>query len=393
MINTIVILAGGAGRRLWPVSTPAHPKQFFDPGIGVSLLRATIERAAALPTTAPLVIVTHANQVAATSRECNQLAPETIARIVILAEPHSRNTAAAIAYATLWANEQTTSDPAQRTTLVMPADHLITATELFVADVVAAEQAARRGAIVLFGIRPTGPATGYGYIEAGEALETAQDSAHRAYRVAAFREKPDSTTAQGYLHSGRHYWNAGLLLYRDDVMQAQLQKHVPALWQALAEWQPQRAATHRSKKELIVPKIALDEELSLRYQRLESVSIDYALLERCQHITLLPAHFDWSDIGSWDELSALWQERKLAPPQQAAQIELDSSDNFIFADMPVALCGIENTIVVAWKGTLLLCRRNRSQLVRMAAEQLGDRPDEQYYPEHHTATHSLDGVL
>ena len=365
-VDTIVILAGGAGTRLWPVSTPTRPKQFFDPGIGTSLLRATIERAVALPTTAPIIIVTHIDQVAATRAECADLQPQMAARIVILAEPHSRNSAPAIAYAAHWRTQQTDSDPAQCTTLVMPADHLITTTEQFSADVDLADQLARRGTIALFGIRPTHSATGYGYIETAEPLA---DGHATGYNVAGFHEKPDRATADRWWRTGRHWWNSGILLYRDDIMLGQLEQHVRAIWQPFADLRQPGVRTEGDSPRLVVP----DKQLSELYQRLTPISIDYALLEHSTQISLLPASFDWSDIGSWDEVAAIHDKRDGESSGTVAPFEIESRDNFIMADMPVALCGIENAIVVAWQGRLLICRRQHSQLVRQVPGQVLDK--------------------
>ena len=377
MFDNAIIMAGGVGSRLWPASTPQLPKQFFDPGIGMPLLQATVERVAAAFDRHPagggaIVIVTHHRQLEQSIALCAQLPRQLRSRIVLIGEPAGRNTAAAIALALAWLQRRPDAtarrpgsggSPVEAqpsgTSAVFPADQLIAPPEHFAADMAAGDAVARAGWLVTFGIRPTRPETGYGYIERGAPItDAATDVSSIDARRANFHEKPDADRAGQFLATGNHLWNTGIFLFPDRLM-----------LQELATWLPETTFAHLpptiSRPDSLTV-VEPDGALEQRYRTLPDISIDYAIMERSARVAVVAAHFDWSDAGSWDELATLAEQGKL--PHTDRAISIDSAGNFVSADCPVALCGVNDLIVVMSGGRLLICRRGASQLVRKAAE-------------------------
>jgi mannose-1-phosphate guanylyltransferase/mannose-6-phosphate isomerase len=344
-----IILSGGAGTRLWPVSRQSHPKPFMHVGCPKSLLTQTFERALQVSGNTPPLIVTNRDYYFISHDE---LAEQKIEPQYML-EPTGRNTAPAIALAALWAVEQ--GDPCL---LVLPADHLITDVAAFNASVQRAKILANDDLLVLFGIRPTAPETGFGYIEMGEGI------GGHANAVKRFVEKPDAPTAAQYLAQGNYVWNSGMFCFKASVMLATMAEHCPALLEAA------RAAWKNSRIE--GDKVELAAELS----DIDSISIDYAVMEKAQNIAVIPGSFDWSDIGAWDAVSA-------ATPADAhgntanvhsgrgETIVIDSRNTHIESeDRLVAVVGLDNLLVIDTKDALLVADKSKSQEVRQVVSRL-----------------------
>jgi mannose-1-phosphate guanylyltransferase/mannose-1-phosphate guanylyltransferase/mannose-6-phosphate isomerase len=381
MVDDVIIMAGGSGTRLWPASIRSRPKQFMDPGLGSSLLEATIRRAAALEASGRIVIVAHADHVPAIAEECGGLPEELRERISVLGEPEAKNTAPAIALSMAYLRggrddlgraPGARESAGGRTALVLAADHLITPVELFRDAVEAADGLAREGYLVTFGVTPTRPETGYGYIEAGEA--------HGAGNlVAAFREKPDRDTAEQYYASGRHFWNSGMFVFEADSFARELSEHAPEVAETM-EGLADAAFAGRAESGV---HIAGDRSaLAAAYRRTSKISIDYALMERSAHVAMVPAGFTWNDVGSWDEIAALSRRGVLDPGSAAAAsaheggaptIEVNAEGNFVFSEVPVALAGVKDLLVVVKNGRVLITKRGESQLVKQVVEQLETR--------------------
>ena len=377
MVDNVIILAGGWGTRLWPASTQERPKQFFDPGTGKSLLQMTVERAGEVAPRATIVIVTHVSQMERVLDDCLKLGAVR-ERLVILPEPEMRNTAPALGVAVAYLRDTGAGD---ETTLVLASDHLITPVDAFAKDVKTADTLAAEGYVVTFGIQPTRPETGYGYIEAG-------DSHGGGRLVASFREKPDHQTAQEYLDAGNFFWNSGMFVFVNQVLWDELGAHEAAITETFADidtlpFEQRRIALPVVNREGI--SIAWKSGyLDQLYTNLPKISIDYAVMERSERSAVVESNFHWNDIGSWDEMAQLtddgivgvaggnsYKPRDGRPKQPAVQVE--SSNNYVYSEVPVMLCGVDDLNVVVKNGRVLVSRRGQGQLVKQGVTELREQ--------------------
>lgn len=338
-----VILSGGAGTRLWPVSRETHPKSFMHLGGGKSLLTQTYERATSVAGRMPLIVTNSKYYFLS----CDELNNQTLKPHYLL-EPKGRNTAPAIALAALWAQQY--GDPCL---LIMPADHLIKDVVAFSESVKHAASLAENGALVLFGIQPTAPETGFGYIEMGDALDHAANTVHR------FVEKPDSTTARAFLAQGNHVWNSGIFCFRASAILNAFEEHVPALLVAAKEvFKNSQTDTDKT-------------ELPSSFAEMESISIDCAVMERAKNIAVIPGNFGWSDIGSWNAVSDALQADARGNTSSGQNIAIDCQNIHIESDgRLVAAIGLDNLIIVDTPDALLVADKRNSQDVGKVVEQL-----------------------
>ena len=358
-----LILAGGSGTRLWPASRAATPKQYLSFGGPHSYLQQALLRARAV-TSDLIVVVTAEEQVAAVAAQSAALgAAAGSVPPYIVGEPEARNTAPAIALGARIVAQLSASAPSDVALLVLSSDHAIEPLAAFAEDVRAARRLARQGWLTTFGIPPTRPETGYGYLELGAALED-------GYQLASFREKPDRQTATRFVETGGFLWNAGIFLFPLELLLAELQQHAPEIATPLqgsaAGIDAARIPPVAGHGPVIVPPTA---ELRTIYPGLPAISVDYALMERSRRVAAVPASFRWSDVGSWDEVARL----TTGDPPAAA---VEAPGNTIFSDLPVALAGVEDLIVVVKNGAVLVARKGRTQLVRDAVDGLRDQHPE-----------------
>ena len=275
-----VILSGGSGTRLWPLSREAYPKQFLPVVSEDSLLAETIDRGLGLGDDAQVMAITNEEHRFVVAAHLHAQAGGRTAGIVL--EPVGRNTAPAIALAALAAAEK---NPAELM-LVMPSDHVLKNAEAFGKAVAHGARAAEAGKLVTFGIVPTTAHTGYGYIKAGQSQGDYSD-------VAAFVEKPDAATAQGYLDEGDYFWNSGIFLFRADRYLQELEKHQPEMMKAC------RAAWDKRAEDMDFTRVD-----KAAFEACPDDSIDYAVMEKTSDAVVVPLDAGWSDVGSW---SALWE--------------------------------------------------------------------------------------
>ncbi|MDE0420349.1 MAG: mannose-1-phosphate guanylyltransferase/mannose-6-phosphate isomerase [Gammaproteobacteria bacterium] len=338
--NTIlpVVLAGGAGTRLWPLSRELEPKQFHRLLGEETLLQQTLGRLARLGGRPPVVVCNDEHR-AIVADQCRDCGIEPDAMVL---EPVSRNTAPAVALAALNAGARG-DDPVL---LVTPADHHIGDEPAFAAAVGRAVPFARDGGIVVFGIPPTHPATGYGYIKTGPGL--AGDG--RGATVAAFSEKPTRTRAEHYLAEGGWYWNSGMFLVRTSVYLDELKAHRPDIHQACV-----RAGTNR--------RAGTQWHLAGNtFEQCPGESIDRAIMEKTRKGVVVPADMGWSDIGDWTSLAEVLAKDDHGNTGDGDVVAIDSSDCHLSAQgRLVAVIGIDGLVVVETPDAVLVMPKNRSQ--------------------------------
>lgn len=341
-----IIMAGGSGTRLWPLSRLQYPKQFLplSPD-GTTLLQSTVLRIADLHTSPALLICNEehrflaAEQLRQIGKECNR----------ILLEPEGRNTAPAIALAALEAMR----DNADAMLLILAADHLIGDDKAFHQAVQVAIPLAQRGSLVTFGITPSRAETGYGYIEKGDALTG-------AFKINRFIEKPDQNTAEYYLKDGNFLWNSGIFLFKASRYLNELGQHAPAILEAC-----QRASTKTMRDGLF---IRIDKDA---FSECPANSIDYAVMEHTSDAVVVPLNSTWSDIGSWSSLWDVHEKDENGNVLQGDVITHCSTNNFIRANSRlVTTIGINNLILVETKDAILVAHKEQTQEVKKVVEQL-----------------------
>ncbi|MEH6696148.1 MAG: sugar phosphate nucleotidyltransferase [Hyphomonas sp.] len=345
-----VVMCGGSGTRLWPVSTARTPKQFVNLVSGESLFRQTIRRIApgddGLDLAAP-IIISNARYLDLVE---SQMAETGVAPQAILLEPCARNTAAVAAIAAEFVSRM---DP-DGLVLLLPADHFIGRPDAFRKAVADAVEVARNGRIVTFGISPDRPETGFGYIKAGEPLGPS------THAVAAFREKPDRATAMAYLSDGTYSWNAGIFLFPASLMQAELSAHAPDVLEGAAAALDATASSDKI--------VRIDEE---SFSSIRSISIDYAVMERTQRAAVVgPLSCAWSDVGTWPTLGELQDGDGTSGP-----VLIDTKNCTIHADdgTLVAALGIEDMVIAVHDGAVLVMPKSRSQDVSLIIDALKAR--------------------
>lgn len=350
-LDVAVILAGGSGTRLFPLSSPENPKQFVDIGTGSSLLRQTIERLSGIAST--LIVVTHASQKEQVKEASRGMA------VHILGEPTARNTGPAIGLALAWMQNRGLGDA---TILVAPSDHLIVPVEAFYECVKEATDLAREGYLVTFGMPVAHPHTGYGYIETSEKL------AQGGFTVRRFTEKPDHATAVEYQHSGRHFWNGGIFVFRHSSMQQELAQHAPGI----VSIQEQLRVQGMGKDGSLLP------DARKIYDLFPHISIDYAVMEKSRRVAMIVSRFHWSDVGDWDEVIRLAQEGMLSGTTVEGGVQLgeaplicsDSKDIVVHSDTPVIAVGVSDLCIVSACGYILVMQRGNAQKIKPIATQL-----------------------
>ncbi|MCR9684651.1 mannose-1-phosphate guanylyltransferase/mannose-6-phosphate isomerase [Vibrio antiquarius] len=341
-----VIMAGGSGSRLWPLSRSLYPKQFISLTSEKSMLQETIVRLSGLEHQSPLFICNEAHRFIV----AEQLRKQNIQHGGIILEPVGRNTAPAIALAALHAVKNG-EDPLL---LVLAADHVIQDSLAFSDAVRTAIPSAEQGMLVTFGIIPTAPETGYGYIKHGDAIEES------VFRVAQFVEKPDLDTAEQYLASGEYYWNSGMFLFKASRYLEELKEHHPNMLEAC------ESAMKGSRQDLDFIRLA-EEAFFL----CPDDSIDYAVMEKTHDALVVPMDAGWSDVGSF---SALWEvsaKDDLGNVAVGDVLTDQTSDSYIYAQNKlVSTVGVDNLVVIETKDAVLVANKDKVQDVKNIVNQL-----------------------
>jgi len=344
-----VILSGGSGTRLWPLSRAQHPKQLLPLLSERSLLQEAALRVTDPQRFAPALVVANDEHRFIVAEQL-RLAGITPQAVVL--EPLGRNTAPAIAVAALLLIGE---DPGALM-LVLPSDHAVSDVPAFLAAVDRAAAAAQKGRLVTFGIKPDRPETGYGYIRRGEPVAEAEG----AFEVAAFVEKPDQARAEGYIAAGDHYWNSGMFLFPAALLLAELEARHPATVAACRE------ALALAKRDLDF--LRLDKAA---FAEAENTSVDYAVMEHTRRAAVVPAGIGWSDVGTWD---ALWQIGRKDAAGNVCQGDIvlaDSSNCYLRAEHGlITALGVEDLVVIATADAVMVTRRDRAQDIKQIVAQL-----------------------
>lgn len=338
-----VILSGGSGTRLWPVSRKKFPKQFCDL-FDEPLQNQTLKR---LSTFGEPWIVTSQQLREFTEKK----AKEAGFQVKVIYEPMGRNTAPAIAMlCKLFELEGKENEIVG----IFPADHLIGKADIFLSALDLAETVARENKVVTLGLKPTEPATGYGYIQT-ESQPYSYKKKLASYSVMKFHEKPSLELAKDFLRDGNYYWNAGIFVFSVKLMIALFEKYQPQIWDVISGL----------KKDL--------SNLKEIYSQLPSISVDYAILEKLetQELACVPCDPEWSDVGSWDAVAEVYER---SGRSRGEPIEVDSKNNFVLPkqDKKYAFVGVDDLIVVDTEDALLIAKKGETQQVKAAVERIGN---------------------
>jgi mannose-1-phosphate guanylyltransferase/mannose-6-phosphate isomerase len=366
------ILSGGAGSRLWPLSRKALPKQLLSLVGANTMIQETANRAQGDDFSAPLVISNQDHRFLI----AEQLRASNIEGARIVLEPVGRNTAPAATVAALMAME---TDP-DALVLLMPSDHVILDIKAFHAAVEIARQAAVTGALVTFGIKPSAPETGYGYIQAGKAMADIAG----ARTIACFVEKPDRATAQSYLASGDYFWNSGMFLFRAKDFLGEMQRLQPVTLDAC------RAALNDAQRDLDFIRLG-----DAAFAACPSESIDYAVMEHAANAAVVPVEMGWSDVGSWQSLWEIAPRDEDGNAVQGDVLTERTKNSYIRSEGPlVATMGVEDLVVVVTKDAVLVSHRDSTQDVKKIVEALDRQGRDQHinHPVVHRPWGTYEGI-
>lgn len=352
----VAILAGGRGERFWPQSRLRRPKQLL-PIVGDKpMLAQTLERLRGLVEASHAYVITNEEQAAAVADVCPDIPGGQI-----VGEPVGRDTAPAVGLAaTLIARE----DP-EATFAILPADAVVDNPEAYRKVLEAAFVAAERDdAIVTVGIKPTYAATGFGYLEQGEATEEA--AGRTVYNLKRFVEKPDAKTAEEYLAAGNYFWNGGIFVWKARVVREQIARHAPDLAKTLDAI---AAGLDNGQP--------LDALMAEHYPKLEKISVDYAIMEKADRVQMVEADFGWDDVGEWPALERHYTPDDVGNIVRGKAAFHDARNNIVYNDEGhlTAVLGLDDVIVVQTKDATLVCPKDRAQDLKKLVKQIEDRPD------------------
>lgn len=335
-----VILAGGSGSRLWPLSRELYPKQLLNLCAEKSLLQSTFEMLNKFIPASEIISVTNSKHQANVKMQLGDLCESP----VILAEPLSKNTAPAIAICVKYILETSDND---ETILVVPSDLLIKENEKFKQTVINAQKYVDEGKIVTFGIKPTYPETGFGYIHSVDN------------KVTKFTEKPDNETVLTYLKDKNYYWNSGIFMFKVSTIMKELETHCPDIMNILQNIK------------------CSDNKISFtEFDKMPNISIDYALMEKSDNIAMVELQSDWKDLGSWKSIYEVSPKDENNNVFVGHVLDKDSKNSFVYSSSKlVATIGLEDTIVIETEDAILACKKDKTQEVKQIYETLKQQHD------------------
>ncbi len=345
-----IILSGGSGTRLWPLSRELYPKQFLPLHSDKTLFQETLSRLKKLNLDDHI-----ADPIIVCNEEHRFIVAENIKAIGykaqnIILEPAGRNTAPAIAAAALIAM-QSNDDPIL---MVLPADHIIENIDAFTSATKTAQELAEKGHMVTFGIKPTYAHTGYGYIEAGNPIE------ENANEISQFKEKPDKATAEEFIKSGRYLWNSGMFFFKASIYLAELEKHQPDLLKHA------KASVENSKNDMDFNRLNKDD-----FELCPNIAIDYAVMEHTENGAVVGLDANWNDIGSWDSVWEVSEKDENNNLYKGDIIAHNSKNNYIYSkEKLITTLGVENLIIIDTQDALLVADKNSVQDIKLIVNKL-----------------------
>lgn len=341
-----IILAGGSGSRLWPLSRELYPKQLLNLVSNESLLQTTFERLNYCMPKENIISTTNTKHVANVRMQLSELTENPI----ILGEPVAKNTAPAIVLATKYIIQKSASDPI---ILAVPSDLLIKDNEKFVSTIKKGEKLAQKGYIVTFGIKPDYPETGYGYIDTAEKIGD-------GFKVKKFVEKPNIETAKEYLKQNTFYWNSGIFMFKASTILNETVKHATEIAKVSEEFDFSESNQ--------IPFINFD--------KMPNISIDYAVMEKSDNIALVKLESDWYDIGSWQAIYNVSKKDENGNVFVGHVLDQNSKNSFVYASSKlVTTIGLEDTVIVETEDAILACKKDKTQEVKQIYETLKKRND------------------
>ena len=341
-----IILAGGSGSRLWPLSRELYPKQLLKVNSEKSLLERTYERLMSIMDKDNILAITNAKH----STDVRMQLMEYTKDVRILSEPIAKNTAPAISVAVKFLLDFNMDD----IIVVLPSDHLIEDTKKFASTIDEAQKLARQGYIVTLGVKPTSAGTGFGYIKAGSKLDN-------GYKVDSFKEKPDLKTAQRYVEEGNYFWNAGIFIFKASVFMETLKKTAPDIYDItqLFNFKTQESIDY------------------MTFDKYPSISVDYAVMERADNIAMVEMQSDWNDLGSWDAVYDINKKDERNNVKIGNVVEQDCENSMLYSSQRLlAGVGLKNIIVVETSDAILACDKNDTQGVKKVFEKLKEANNE-----------------
>jgi mannose-1-phosphate guanylyltransferase len=351
-----VIVAGGVGTRLWPRSRQNMPKQFLDIVAEKTMLQETFMRIGALIPPDRVFVITNGTCAPLVRKQIPQLPRDNV-----IVEPAGRNTAPATGLAALYLRQL---DP-EGVMVVLPADHLIRKAAHFREVLKAVAEMAQNDYLVTMGIQPDSPHTGYGYIQRGDFL--CQIGQHSVYKVTRFTEKPDEATARRFLDSGQYYWNSGMFGWKVSAILEAIGVHLPALY---AQLMTIEAAMGSQREREVIEEV---------WQGVESISIDYGVMERAHNVAVIPMDVGWSDVGSWATVAELLPKDTEDNVVVGEHIGIDTADSLLYSSgRLIATIGLRDIIVVDTGDVVLVCPKSRAQEVKDLVGRLRGKYKEEY---------------
>ena len=348
----VVIMAGGAGTRFWPLSTEERPKQFLDLFGDRTLLQKSFDRVSDLVPPERILVLTNVAFVSMVNEQLPQIPVENI-----VGEPIRKDTAAAVALAAALCRKRF-GNPVIAT---LTADHLIEPVDLFQQTLLsAARRAAEDNALYTFGIKPTHPATGYGYLERGSHI--ADDDGIEHFHLNRFKEKPDLETACHYIESGRFFWNSGMFVWTADAILKAIETHLPNHAKVLSDV----VAFDKTPE--------WDHALKVAFELLDSVSIDFGVMEKVRNVCCVAARFSWLDVGGWLALKSCLPRDETGNYCRGKTLTLDATDNIVFCENPedtTVLIGVKDLVVVRAGPLTLITHKDRAEDLKKLVRSMG----------------------